>query len=364
MKLIVLILIAVVLFLLISTPTKVVDTEKIYKECPIVEENSKSIIKAIEDKTSYDNPTDYYMAPIVAATAIANSQDAVEDNEIYNVNRYINLNESVNRYNETVHREVEKNQNVPRVEEVINQRNYHRGKIRHTPIPPPAPIPTVIKNIPIAKKLKIKVKSSAQNVHDNNANDTLADRYKYLKQKRYPHTPGLQKFVSDCDNGDAIWKSIYNGADKLAKFDNDSELDVWNTVWSHIKESKSNNKNLMDSFRDSINACTENGIPVCSTGRVTRALDCLTLIDKDPILSQPVLTDDILRKEIYDKANDILQDELKNESESFRKKYDDGEECVDFDNRVKKRIKYEIIKLYPKYTGKAEKYIDEACNAL
>jgi 5,10-methylenetetrahydrofolate reductase len=83
-------------------------------------------------------------------------------------------------------------------------------------------------------------------------------------------------------------------------------------------------------------------------GRVDRILDTLTLLDADKSISIPPKTLDMLRKEILEKAYNILQTELATKPETFKSTYNGGEteETKKFTKEVLDKVKVHVHTTY------------------
>ena len=325
-----------------------------------------STTKPLKDKKKYKDEVDYFMTPVAQATRIENNNKQ-DKKELYN-----HYNEAIARYN-LVDPVIRKRPDVPNIETIVNQRNriYDEimeeegfGIITNNPTIRPVLPPIPVKKEKVRKdRLKIDIKASPQNVHDTNVNDELSDRYKQLKQNQLADdTSGsLYTDMIDFIHKNDKKKNIVNNfdhTDNISRFQ-DNEANIWYTVWKriHAPENSDNVDSLKESFKCAIQDCTENGSTVCTVGRVTRALNSLTMMDKNEKLSAPVKTDDIERKEVYDQAHKILHRELDKMGNKFKELYESGEmnNTDEFDNKVKNAIRNEL--------GKS-KYLDDALAAI
>lgn len=311
----------------------------------------------LRPKQKYQDDIDYIMFPLSQATRIENTS-VPDKRKLYN-----NYNEAVRRYSK-VYPRVRKHPQVPNIETVVTQRDRAYLELLTAHInQPPEPPAVAIKTVPKKDKLKIEVKSSAQNVHDHNVNDELSKRYKAIKINMLdPISDNDRKEMKEfIDNADTTKKMLINLAckDKLSRFDDSTEEEIWLTVWKriHSNDNKENKDSLLLALKGAIEDCKEDGHLVCTTGRVTRALDSLTLLDKNSNISTPIKTDDIERKETYDAAHKILQRELDKKGAEYKKSYenDDLEDTNKFDAHVKDCIRSEL---------KGSKYTEDAVAAI
>lgn len=141
------------------------------------------------------------------------------------------------------------------------------------------------------------------------------------------------------------------------------ESDVVRNVWARIN-SDQNSENqsslktaFMDSLTDSaeINQFSGDYHVVCTTGRVSRVLGCLTLLDSDKTISEPVKTKEIMRNEAFAKAAKILESNLKKAPVEVSELYknpslastpETDQKVAEFESLVKKKIEKYINKYY------------------
>lgn len=92
---------------------------------------------------------------------------------------------------------------------------------------------------------------------------------------------------------------------------------------------------------------------VCITGRVSRLLSCLTLLDTDPILAEPEKDNNELENIMYMKAANILKTELlaKNINDLYTKdrdvlNADESQRITKFESETKEKIKNQLTEEY------------------
>lgn len=293
----------------------------------------------IQPKEKYADEVDFVMYPLSQATRLENSPQP-NKRDLYNV-----YNEAVARYN-IVYPHIRKNPQVPNVETITTQRDRAYLELLTFHVNVDAPV-EAIKTVPKEEKLKIEIKSSAQNVHDHNVNDELSKRYKTLKSLT-SEDGTLESMLEFISKNDTTKQITINLAlrDTISRFDNETEEDIWYTVWRriHSKDNLENRNSLLLAFKQAIEDCVEDKHLVCTTGRVTRVLDSLTLLDANLEISKSIKTDDIARKDVYDSAHKILQRELNKRGALFKKQYEDDtvDNTEEFDKHVKECIEREL----------------------
>ncbi len=221
----------------------------------------------------------------------------------------------------------------------------------------PTTFTDTVNKLPLPAK---KITSDPQNVHDRNVNNNFTKIYDRIKTldggdidvsvafnevseyaKKHPKSAQIAKALDKIDKNDNHIVSNYN----------DTEKGILAHVWNRINsadnlvnnENSENMKNmLMDSLCD--------GADVCSVGRVSRILDSLVLMDSDPEISKPVVTNEMLRNEIFTLANKTINDQVNLTGK--RKEYDAGEMIPELD-AIKHAVKNTITEQYSDKTDKA-----------
>lgn len=228
-----------------------------------------------------------------------------------------------------------------------------------------------------------EVRNDAQNVHETNVVNEMKNKYDEIKELNENEKSLLNlrenkdEFITDIkqkinnlnkqSNNEKYQKAlqtldIMNKHNYISSL-NTTETDVLRNVWYRINshENESNKDNLVESFVTSLSDCIESDWsgkdhPVCITGRVTRVLNSLTLMDNNEKISQPVKTTEILRNEIFGKTYKIIQDELTKTDIDVAHAYNGANESMSpelkekveiFENHLKQTISDDIRNSYP-----------------
>lgn len=142
-------------------------------------------------------------------------------------------------------------------------------------------------------------------------------------------------------------------------------IDVYQRITA--PENINNRDNLTASF---INALADgmdknNGgkHSVCTTGRCSRLLGALTLLDTNPTIAQPIKTKEILRNEIFAKAHNIIQNRLAkspNEADLYNGKTEETQENAPILEAFNQSLKQEISDtIHNEYSHSDKKIIDD-----
>lgn len=167
------------------------------------------------------------------------------------------------------------------------------------------------------------IHNDPQNVHESEINKFYRDKFELIKEKNLEESP-----VADLNN---LPIYILNMGDEVKRFKaqktytsmlsnapisslNSSEKIVLEQVWKRINSEENEDKKsqLIVSLLDQLADATEKSLDgkyhtVCTSGKCLRALDSLTLLDADPIISSPPKTKEIVRKEIFETASNYLE---------------------------------------------------------
>lgn len=210
-----------------------------------------------------------------------------------------------------------------------------------------------------------KVRSDPQNVHDSELTSELEKKYfeiKNLNSQQEVSAPDLKSELNALKPSDK--KRALNVIDFIIKSDgsvsnlnHEKEIAVLDTIWKRIysEDNKKNRDSLKTAFFNSLLDCQEKNysgkdVNVCSSGRVSRVINSLTLLDSNPNVSKPLKTQEILRNEVFSKAHKILENSLESTSSNFKKEYNSGQESqavLEFEEKVKNKIAETITQDYP-----------------
>lgn len=223
-----------------------------------------------------------------------------------------------------------------------------------------------------------KIVNDPQNVHDSNVNNELYMIYDSLKNKNIKDINNIKNNITNIELINDIKNSLNssnldenkkeraniildkfnenNTIDNLKSTDIQILKDVWKRIHSNENKDKSSNlkESLFDSLADSMEKSfySDEYKPVCISGRCSRILQSLTLLDNDEKISTPVKTTSILKDEIMTKSYKILQDELSKQPENIQKTYNSGEgsdEDMKNTQKFEESVKEKIINIEKDY---------------
>lgn len=174
-----------------------------------------------------------------------------------------------------------------------------------------------------------QIRSDPQNVHDSNVNNQLLEKYNRLCELNGTRTVTMDDIINEA-------KRLKNNEKIIQVLDTISANhipisklgDIEANIVCHVYQ-RAKTPDLKSAFFDALNDCHEKGNIVCSQGRVSRILSCLTKLDDDEILSGSLKTDDILKNEFMSKAHNILQTLLKNLNSDDKIRYDNNDPEID-----------------------------------
>lgn len=195
-------------------------------------------------------------------------------------------------------------------------------------------------------KLEVKrtptIQSDAQNVHDSNVTDTLVTKFNRIRNGG-PASPELVAEFAQTLNkkGLAGFDHIVNYPGYIEKL-GASDMDMMYIIINRDRD-------LWPALARNLENIVVDDYAICPSGRAAQVLDSLTLIDKEA--GEPIITTDILRKEMMDYCSNFVNNiEDKNAYEedpepfvndmvtNLQKKYNDLPSKVVF-NKIIEEIK-------------------------
>jgi hypothetical protein len=144
------------------------------------------------------------------------------------------------------------------------------------------------------------------------------------------------------------------------------EVDALNLVWNRIHNDKhrSNQSDLKKTLFNELAEMQEHGKTVCSTGKFTRIVDTLNVVD-DEVVIKPTYA---INQEMMNKSSNIRKEMLSKYSESQQKELDMGTSNMQeqFESTLKSKIREDLKKDYvdskilteQKFNNELNKWID------
>lgn len=162
------------------------------------------------------------------------------------------------------------------------------------------------------------IKNDTQNVHDHSLQNIgsqiinkLENTKDYIKTENNFHKNTNELYKSLDENKYPNVKKVCDsyGETNHSRYDK-SEQDIFNMVWSKIKD----DSDITVMFLDNINSSMEHGGVVCSTGKIMRMLSTLDVVDKDTPDLKP---DWVIKDEITQTISKIIRDLRSNEKKEY-----------------------------------------------
>jgi len=165
------------------------------------------------------------------------------------------------------------------------------------------------------------VRSDPQNVHDSFVNVDVRKKIDMLKNSPVlipPHSSHVDRMLENP-------AEIYGTTD----------AEIMCRVWGRINEPENapNRAELIRAFNSAVEQCG-----VCSTGRVSQLIDSLTLLDCNAELAAPLVSREIMRREIGGK----ISAEIAKLSREDRNVYETSESDDELDP-VREKIKINVV---------------------
>jgi hypothetical protein len=202
-----------------------------------------------------------------------------------------------------------------------------------------------------------------QNVHDRNFNYTtkqIYDKLKKVTNNSKEVLATIKKELSESTLSDEKKEDANKILAEIEKGNHSSNLDatedeILSRVWQRINQpvNKENRENmkvmLFENMADSMEGSYGDKHAVCLTGRCSRILQTLTLLDKDENLSKPIKTADMIRSEALAKTYKIIQNELKRQNKPDDFDYDEDTNFREqLNNLIKKELSNDYKDIDPK----------------
>jgi hypothetical protein len=239
--------------------------------------------------------------------------------------------------------------------------------------------------------------NDTQNVHDSNVSDeikykilVLVDNYKDIKTwddvlleidnevDCLSKNVDFENKINDIDRvlefiitnnatiflgdiGNREHKNIINPDGTMA------EKIILKIIWERINSdvNKGANSLLIESFFEQVYQCIEKGEIVCTTGRISRLIDTLTLLDENEMLSKPISTINTFKIEIFNKCGQSIKNFLDKKEKTNPELVDDYNKGINNPetNQLQKKIEEIIIAIVNEYEiqYKDKKKIIEEC---
>jgi hypothetical protein len=202
----------------------------------------------------------------------------------------------------------------------------------------------------------IEIKNDTQNVHDHTLINTVKDSIRKLQTSTdmtvnvEDTLKKLRLFIQEKNETDKksdalkTLDTIERNHQELISFKM-KEVDLLNLLWNRIVNNHDNSDELKNNMYDQLADSVEHDSVICSTGRFTRLLDSLNVVDpvvtiKSRALINRELMDksSALRTELYNKCTEDEQYELDSPTTSIF--------CMDFSERLKHKLREEFKKDY------------------
>jgi hypothetical protein len=210
--------------------------------------------------------------------------------------------------------------------------------------------------------------SDYQNVHDTSILNTMKAQYDYIKNHSDTKTVPYNTFeyitnrlLAEC-NYDERMKKV------LIKVRNDGnipninigEQELLREIWRRIQSpvNKKNKSELINSLVTSLLDCIENNMVVCPTGRHSRLMASLAILDIDSKDKKIGIlkTKEATRNEIYEKCAKITDKYLGEKSKTPKNIIDDYNNNKDTEEvkQLKNKISDDIMNVRHEFTGRLD----------
>lgn len=221
-----------------------------------------------------------------------------------------------------------------------------------------------------------QIVNDPQNVHNSTVLATIKNSLKKLSVgknnfgNQYQSVNEIRNIIENLKKSDkkndAIksLNTIMMQNTKIHSLDMD-ELEILDTIWNRIKDEHAENEDVVNTLVCQLADMQEHGNTVCSTGRATRLVDTLNVIDKDvkimptyAVNEEMMLTASNIREKMYQEQTPEERTLLENGTSLNQE---------DFDNKLKDAITSKLRKDYvitgilseEKFNTELSKWINE-----
>jgi hypothetical protein len=172
------------------------------------------------------------------------------------------------------------------------------------------------------------IRADPQNVHDSNVVQEMQKKYNIINRGQRATAAELKEFAATLEPQARAGYDLIMREPALIEHLGATDRDALQIIVARDPK-------LWPGLRDNLKNITQNGHPVCATGRMSQILDSLTLIDEEA--GRPVLTTEILRKEMMDHCSKFIL----GLSEEDQQEYDEGDS-----DKIKEKLVADLKKNY------------------
>jgi len=228
-------------------------------------------------------------------------------------------------------------------------------------------------NIPIIPTIPPIRRNDPQNTHNSQVLSTAINSINNLKkstkiEKSLPTSlKEIRKFLKNMpknDKRDDSLKSL-NHIEKNTSpftFSDMKEVNVLNLIWNRIHSDvhKDNLDTVKESLYNQLADMQEHGYSVCATGRFTRLVDTLNVIDEEVSIKPSY----VINQEMMNKSSKIRENILNTYSENERKELEKGtsNKQEEYDKNLKEKIVKELKEDYVKTKILTQEKFDNQIN--
>lgn len=208
-------------------------------------------------------------------------------------------------------------------------------------------------------KQSITHTSDAQNVHDSDVQTDIKRIAAKLDMRGASQhaDPAVLDYILNCGADSDLKQKAIEAYDTIRTRGiniaalNATEPQILNAVWQRANSpvNTGNQDSLKMALVDALASCIEGGRPVCSTGRSSRVISSLCMLDADSDISK-IGTSEMYKNEILEKANGLLKECIKTAQNSpnlsmqtYGKSFEDASIL---DDTVPENVKTEFKDMY------------------
>ncbi len=149
-----------------------------------------------------------------------------------------------------------------------------------------------------------EIASDAQNVHDTQVVDGTRDTWRRISGGRRATDDELYDICAESPRANRALEAIFRADTPVYRI-GASTVEILRTIAARSADQR--NDNLRQALRAAIEDTMDDGNLVCPTGVSARLIGALTLTDRDRVVAEPVLSQDMIRRDTFEAVGRLIE---------------------------------------------------------
>ena len=159
-------------------------------------------------------------------------------------------------------------------------------------------------DVPVVIVPEIVYTNDPQNVHDSSVNEQVRKAIDILYSES--NRDGRQEIFKEIESHDPLFDfNLVLQSIRDSKHESINETEVLGMIWDRSKDNENLREAIILGIKD---MKTGEGGVVCSSGRISRMIGSLTLLDSNPELSNGFVTTEFIKNDILEKSAKIVDE--------------------------------------------------------